>query len=160
MGGAPANLYECGAFIPLMVCAWCMHGPFSMLYLLTQLLNSCRHTSPIPHALPITSHALAVRSHAPHCCASPITSHMPCLSTHGVEPSICGPLPYPLSSLEPPCPACRRAPAHPLQCCCCQHPATRVTLIHPTSSPAHTLACLLGPAAGGHTQVTHRAPRR
>ena len=137
MGGAPASLYERGAFIPLMVRAWCMHGPFSTpsRYLLTRLLNSCRRASPIPHALPIASHALAVASHAAHHRTSPVTSHMPRLSAHGVEPSICGPLPYPLSSLEPPCPACRRAPAHPLQRCRRQHPATRVTFLHLDPSP-------------------------
>ena len=100
-----------------------MLGPCSApsWYLLTRLLNSCCHASPIPHTLPIASHmpwlshptcpgcrvphALAVASHAPWCRASPVTSHTPPLSAHGVEPSVCGPLPYPLSSLEPPCPA-------------------------------------------------------
>ena len=51
---------------------------------------------------------------------------------------------YPLSS-HPALPAGEC----PLQRCCCQHPATRITLIRPTSSPAHTLTCLLGPAKEG-----------
>ena len=162
---------SCEAFIPLMVRAWCMHRPFSMpsQHLLPgtcRLLNSCCHASPIPHALPIVSHApwlcvphtplSRLTCHVPH--TLPIVSHTPCLSTHGVEPSVCGHLPYPLPSPKPPCPACRRAPTHPLQCCHRQHPATCITLIRPTSSPTYTLTCLLGPAPGGHVQVTHRAP--
>ena len=30
-GGAPASLHESWGFIPPMVRAWCMHGPFSTL---------------------------------------------------------------------------------------------------------------------------------
>ena len=132
-------------------------------FLLSRLAHPTRPA--IPHALPSHTPWLSRPTHLLSCLAHqvphtpPIVSHTPRLSAHGVEPSVCGPLPYPLPSPEPPCPAHRQAPTHPLQHCCHQPPATRVTLICPASSPAHTLACLLGPATGGLTQVTHHAPR-
>ena len=163
-----------------MVHAWTIQHAVPVLtywYLLAlEFLLSCltcpthpaRH---VPHTCPLhptrpgccVPHILlsCVTHHVPH--APPVASHTPHLSTHGVEPSIYGPLPYPLPSPEPPCPAHRQVPTHPLQRCRHQHPATHITLIHPsdpTSSPTHTLACLLGPAAGGHAQVTHHAPRQ
>ena len=84
---------------------------------------------PMPCPLCLTCPARCV----PH--APPVVSHMPCLSAHGVEPSVCGPLPYPLSSLELPCPARRQAPARPLQRCCHQHPATHITFLRLDPSP-------------------------